>query len=332
MRSKPIQFVWSKVAFMILFVCCTDSFAQSRSAKERIPQNEFSKKLAVLFEEDQHDRSGTINPEFIGRRDIRRRASVLKFLKKKQVKWSATDLYHMAMILQHSVQGVNPYTPNHYLMAHVLSVKASLAGHERARWLSAAALDRFLESIDRKQFFATQGTGIEKSKFRRGTADTTLNAKMYLTFRLSGNLFKSDELKQCAKPEDESLIQALTRMNDRSVNKKIVQKVYEFGSRNDFRSKNSFRLASQLLRKHSTKPRDRLVAYVYLLTSKLIGKQSPYDQSLGRMLDDYLNKIGRKTSTRDFSLPSVSRKESPSPDGERRRRRREATRKTENKV
>ena len=60
------------------------------------------------------------------------------------------DSYHAAMVLQHGSE------PDHFLLAHLLATSAALQGDERGAWLSAASLDRYLQRIDRPQWFGTQ--------------------------------------------------------------------------------------------------------------------------------------------------------------------------------
>jgi hypothetical protein len=54
------------------------------------------------------------------------------------------------MVLQHAS------TPDDYLLAHDLCVIAIGKGEQKAKWLAAASMDRFLVSIGRPQRFGTQ--------------------------------------------------------------------------------------------------------------------------------------------------------------------------------
>jgi len=65
---------------------------------------------------------------------------------------AADDYFHAAMVLQHG-QG-----PEDYKLAHELALKASEldADHSTARWLAAAAKDRYLHSIGEPQIYGTQ--------------------------------------------------------------------------------------------------------------------------------------------------------------------------------
>ncbi|HVS63941.1 MAG TPA: hypothetical protein VMT85_10625 [Thermoanaerobaculia bacterium] len=54
------------------------------------------------------------------------------------------------MILQHGDSAED------VLLAHILATAAGFQGHENGRWLSAAALDRYLHRTDQPQRFGTQ--------------------------------------------------------------------------------------------------------------------------------------------------------------------------------
>jgi len=77
--------------------------------------------------------------------------TVYKLIDNNQLK-SANDYYHAAMILQHGKQ------PENYRLAHELSKKAISirSNHQNARWLSCAAEDRYLWSINKSQIWGTQ--------------------------------------------------------------------------------------------------------------------------------------------------------------------------------
>lgn len=114
-----------------------------------------SEELLTLYTEDQQDRRELPSePSYeawkvVEDRDAKRLARVLEVLN-ADLLHSAADYYHAAMIFQHGGE------PEMYLRAHVLSCLAGFEGDERGRWLAAAALDRFLQSIDRAQVFGTQ--------------------------------------------------------------------------------------------------------------------------------------------------------------------------------
>ena len=60
------------------------------------------------------------------------------------------DFRAAAFVFQHGA------TPEDYLLAHSLAVTGVAKGSRQAAWIAAASLDRFLQSIDRKQIYGTQ--------------------------------------------------------------------------------------------------------------------------------------------------------------------------------
>jgi hypothetical protein len=105
------------------------------------PQNSKSN-MRKIYEEDQKDRSDSDG-------DLRRRVQVRQLIDEGKVR-TAEDYYYAAFIFQHGQK------PTDYLYAHVLAVTAVNKGLHNASWLSAATLDRYLQSINQQQIFGTQ--------------------------------------------------------------------------------------------------------------------------------------------------------------------------------
>jgi hypothetical protein len=112
--------------------------------------------LAQLFTEDQADRMppagklvANIDWTVVSVRDRAREKRVKELIAGDALRTGA-DYYHAAMVLQHA------QTPEDFLLAHDLCVVAIARGEERAKWLAAASLDRFLTNIGRAQRFGTQ--------------------------------------------------------------------------------------------------------------------------------------------------------------------------------
>ena len=107
-----------------------------------------SAELRQMFLDDQAERTqGKLSPV-----KDRERLSRVKELLRGDGFETAEDYYHAAMVLQHS----SDRSGHDHLTAHVLSTIAAGEGHVSARWLAAAALDRFLVFNDEQQFFGTQ--------------------------------------------------------------------------------------------------------------------------------------------------------------------------------
>ncbi len=113
-----------------------------------------SDELRLLFEADQSDRRPASPPtpaqwEEITRRDHERRDRVMALVDADLLS-SGEDFYHAAMVLQHG-QGSEDI-----LMSHIFATAAAYLGDERGRWLSAAALDRYLLRTQAPQRLGTQ--------------------------------------------------------------------------------------------------------------------------------------------------------------------------------
>jgi hypothetical protein len=60
------------------------------------------------------------------------------------------DYFYAAYLFQHGESA------NDNLFAHILGTQAIALGYTRAKWISTAALDRYLQKIGQKQVFGTQ--------------------------------------------------------------------------------------------------------------------------------------------------------------------------------
>lgn len=60
------------------------------------------------------------------------------------------DFYDAGFIFQHSDNA------DGYLFAHVLAMEAVFRGYDRAKWLTATTLDRYLQMVKQPQIFGTQ--------------------------------------------------------------------------------------------------------------------------------------------------------------------------------
>src|SRR5271163_4556365 len=110
-----------------------------------------------IFVEDQTDQPthtprNDPSPEVLKAFDDRaaaRRATLHAMLSRGEIT-SDSDLYEAAFVFQHGE------TAPDYLLAHVLALDALAKGFDRAKWLSVATLDRYLQLIGQPQVFGTQ--------------------------------------------------------------------------------------------------------------------------------------------------------------------------------
>lgn len=105
-----------------------------------------------LFLEDQKDRENLTTQEQwekVNVRDKQRRDRTRQLLDAGELK-TGQDFHDAAFIFQHGD------TPDDYLLAHILATVGVAKGNSYSRWIAAATLDRYLQSIQKPQIFGTQ--------------------------------------------------------------------------------------------------------------------------------------------------------------------------------
>lgn len=124
--------------------------------------------LIRLFAEDQADRVGGVPADGHDERDRTRRAKVMRLLGSGHVR-SPRDYYNAAMVLQHA------RLVEHFHLGHVLARLSALAGYGPAKWLAAAAMDRWLMHQGLPQHYGTQyvedGSGFRLWEVEPDTTD-----------------------------------------------------------------------------------------------------------------------------------------------------------------
>jgi hypothetical protein len=117
-------------------------FVISSGQQKVAPTSQYKSTMRKIYEEDQKNRNDVAG-------DAKRRDQVRQLIKEGKIR-TAKDYYYAAFIFQHGQQ------PSDYLYAHVLAVTAVNKGLHDAIWLSAATLDRYLQSVRQPQIFGTQ--------------------------------------------------------------------------------------------------------------------------------------------------------------------------------
>ncbi len=138
---SPVAMVWAAV----MGAAGPVSAQQTTAAPPTIHE------LAV---QDQADRQGmmTFSPERwqeVAARDSARRVLARQLLAGGAVR-TGQDFEDASLIFQHGA------TPQDFLEAHVLAMAALAKGDTDATWISAATLDRYLQSVKQPQVFGTQ--------------------------------------------------------------------------------------------------------------------------------------------------------------------------------
>ena len=126
--------------------------AVSKAQTNAVATDKDNAELTKIFTEDQRIRQpkalGPDEPKIV-RTDADRLALVKLMLANDQVNTTA-DYFHAALVLQHSPNSAD------YLIAHTLAVLCAADHNGTCLWLSAATLDRYLQSTDKPQIYGTQ--------------------------------------------------------------------------------------------------------------------------------------------------------------------------------
>jgi hypothetical protein len=128
--------------------------ATNRDVQKPAHEKAQSTSIHELYLEDQADRGAapgrkSASPEQMAANDAERRRRAHQLLDAGRLK-SASDFHDAAFIFQHGD------APDDYLLAHALAMVAVSKGDPHGRWIAAATLDRYLQSIGRAQVFGTQ--------------------------------------------------------------------------------------------------------------------------------------------------------------------------------
>lgn len=94
-------------------------------------------------------KAAEVTPEQMAENDAARRKRAHQLMEQGMLK-TGEDFHDAAFIFQHG------YTPEDYLLGHVLATAAVAKGDIRSRWIAAATLDRYLMSVGQDQVFGTQ--------------------------------------------------------------------------------------------------------------------------------------------------------------------------------
>jgi hypothetical protein len=140
----------TKHALVILGLFLLSSPASAQKQK-KVSQKEISRELRDMEEEEQRDQA---NWESLGDAEfeaaqVRRKQRTREIVAAGQLAKTA-DYYNAGMLLQHGQDS------DDFLLAHILGTVAALDGDAGGKFLSAAALDRFLMSLGQPQYFKSQ--------------------------------------------------------------------------------------------------------------------------------------------------------------------------------
>lgn len=137
-----------------------------------------STQMAEIVAADQADRKddGHWDAQKVERADAERRAATASLLREGKLH-TGHDFESAALVFQHGA------TSDDYLLAHVLAMVAVSKGQRSAAWISAATLDRYLQSMHQPQIFGTQFATRDKEPatqepYNRGLISDLLRREM----------------------------------------------------------------------------------------------------------------------------------------------------------
>src|ERR1700722_20111462 len=141
-----------KLTILTLAVAILSLGSLRLSPQSTPPPTASASRVHQLEMEDQSENPGNISAADYYRHGDARRAEVRKLLEEGKL-ISGEDFSDAALIFQHG------QTPDEFLFAHVLAVEALTRGGSADKWIAAATLDRYLQSVNQPQIFGTQYPG-----------------------------------------------------------------------------------------------------------------------------------------------------------------------------
>ncbi len=134
--------------------------------------------MTAIYEADQQARKGGMvkDMQALSDEDGKRRTRTGELLAQGALH-SGDDFFHAAFIYQHGDK------TDDYLKAHILATIAIAKGKPDAKWIAAATLDRYLNTIGQPQVFGTQyhsakGEPMTQEPYNRALLSDALRAVM----------------------------------------------------------------------------------------------------------------------------------------------------------
>lgn len=148
---------------------------RSYSPEDFLPDNA---EMARIVAADQADRKDGVHIDWtrVKKADEERQRETAALLREGKLH-TGQDFASAALVFQHGEK------PDDYLLAHVLAMVAISKGQSGAVWISAATLDRYLQSIHQPQIFGTQfntpdGKPTTQEPYDRGLISDSLRGEM----------------------------------------------------------------------------------------------------------------------------------------------------------
>ena len=257
-------------------------------------QKEISRELRELYESDQKDQNDPSwtenNDEEFSRRQGVRRERVLEILATGMLA-DLEDWSCAAMLLQHGGSA------DHYLLAHILSVPGGIEDRGTGRFMSAATLDRFLQSIGRAQIFTTQSGAADPNVYApMEPFDDSMGQALRALFSLPPLKGPKPEEAKGKAPGAKDLAKLLELSRkapvDASSPPEWLHQARAIAAGGTLKSEKEFALAARVL-SASPAPDDLLWAHVMTLCAAFKARNETARAVCAESLDRWLVALGR---------------------------------------
>lgn len=256
--------------------------------RSRPSQNEISKELQRLYDEDHQDQDAwTGTDEEFGRRQDVRRDRVMEILALGML-GPVQDWSNAAWLLQHG------NTPEDYCLGHVLSVRPANERLPLSGFAAAATLDRFLERSGRTEVFSTQTyteTPYPAEPFGAYAAMPNSIRRVFTLDPVPGAAPKAVKVKELAKLLKLAAKDAANAGADPEAVPEWLARARAIVLSDALESENDFFAAAQVLL-HSRDADDLLMSHVCAVAASIQGHEDGLRLS-AETLDAFLLACGR---------------------------------------
>lgn len=147
--SLAVRLAACAVFLLILGIGCVERKPEMLTKKESPVSSELT---AMLKEREMMTADKRTTPDILAASDLMHRQQVYQFLSQSLL-IEAVDLYRAALVLQNT--DTASCKENH-MLAYYLAMESAKKGHEEAKYLAAASLDKYLIYSGLRQKYGTQ--------------------------------------------------------------------------------------------------------------------------------------------------------------------------------
>ena len=295
MTIDPIRYTRS-IALAACALALSAGVALGQKKDSKPSQNEISRELRELYASDQKDQNDESWNEGTGaefdRRQTVRRNRVMEIIEAGMLA-DLQDWDCAAMLLQHGD------TADDYLLAHILSMPCGIADQSGGRFMCAATLDRFLQTVGRSQIFTTQSGAADPSVYAPAEPfDDSMSQAVRALFSLPpfpGREEKNEKKGKGPSAKDLPKLMELSKKEPSTGQDapEWLQRTREIAVGGMLKAEKEFDLAARILLT-SREPDDLLWAHVLAMCAAFKTRGPASRAFCAETLDRFLLAIGRK--------------------------------------